>query len=174
VTGAIPWRRAATSEDWDALYAEQLPRILNFFRYRVGRAEAEDLAARVFEKAWRHRARYRRDLGAFGTWLLAIARNEAIDHLRRPAHEALEAAGEIAAESDPQRDLEHASNLDRLGRLLETLAARERELIALKYGAGLTNREIARTTGIGESNVGTILHRTIEGLRQAWGTGGAR
>ena len=45
---------------------------------------------------------------------------------------------------------------------------RQRELIALKYGAALNNRLIARITGISESNVGTILHRVAQQLRQAW------
>jgi RNA polymerase sigma-70 factor (ECF subfamily) len=48
------------------------------------------------------------------------------------------------------------------------LPERERELLSLKYGAGLTNRAIARLTGLSESNVGTLLHRTIAGLRTEW------
>jgi RNA polymerase sigma-70 factor (ECF subfamily) len=57
---------------------------------------------------------------------------------------------------------------DRLAALLARLPARERELIALKYGAGLTNREIARLSGLSETNVGTILHRTVQRLREEW------
>jgi len=49
-----------------------------------------------------------------------------------------------------------------------TLPARERELLALKYGAGSNNREIAVVTGLSESNVGTILHRTVQALRERW------
>jgi RNA polymerase sigma-70 factor (ECF subfamily) len=52
--------------------------------------------------------------------------------------------------------------------MLKELAIRERELIALKYGGGLTNREIARATGLSESNVGTILHRVVGRLRARW------
>ncbi len=52
----------AAEPDWDQVYAEQLPRVLNFFRYRLGNtADVEDLTARTFEKAWRARHRYRRD-----------------------------------------------------------------------------------------------------------------
>ena len=53
----------------------------------------------------------------------------------------------------------------RLSALLTHLEARERELVALKYGAGLTNRAIAELTGLSESNVGTILHRVVTRLR---------
>ena len=56
----------------------------------------------------------------------------------------------------------------RLTALLDRLPARERELIALKYGAELTNRAIAGLTGISESNVGTTLHRTVQKLRVQW------
>ena len=48
--------------DWDALYADQAPRVYNYFRFRLAGADIEDLTSRTFEKAWRSRARYRRDL----------------------------------------------------------------------------------------------------------------
>jgi RNA polymerase sigma-70 factor, ECF subfamily len=69
--------------DWNSVYRDQLPRLYNYFRFRTGRdADVEDLTARTFEKAWKARDRYRRDLSGFSTWLFSIARNVAIDHLR--------------------------------------------------------------------------------------------
>lgn len=160
----------ATEADWDALYREQLPRVYNFFRYRVGDGpEAEDLTAITFEKAWRARGRYRRDLGAFSTWLFAIARNTATDHFRRRRDvRPLEEAREVAAGEGPEDVAARRSDLERLARLLAKLPAGERELIALKYGAELTNRAIAALTGLSESNVGTRLHRTVRALRAEW------
>ena len=157
--------------DWEQVYAEQLPRVLNFFRYRIGvSADVEDLTARTFEKAWRARHRYRRDLAGFATWLLTIARNVAIDHLRaRQVHEPLDAAASVAAPGGtPEEHVVQQSEAQRLQRLLAMLPPRERELMAMKYGAGMTNRAIARATGLGESNVGTILHRAVETLRGRW------
>lgn len=171
----MPWGRAAREESWSALYTEQLPRIYNFLRYRVGPEEAEDLTSRVFEKAWIHRHRYRRDLAAFGTWLYAIARNEATDFLRRRRpHVPLEAASEVTGGDTPEDEAVRRSDRERLLRLLAALGERERDLVALKFGAELTNREIARLTGLGESNVGTILHRTIRALRRDWNLGEAK
>ena len=67
-------REPADKVDWDAVYADQLPRIYNYFRFKLGgEAEVEDLTARTFEKAWSARARYRRDLAGFSTWLFRIA-----------------------------------------------------------------------------------------------------
>ncbi|HKR34404.1 MAG TPA: RNA polymerase sigma factor [Steroidobacteraceae bacterium] len=69
--------------DWEALYADHLPRIYNYFRFRLaGEADVEDLTARTFEKAWSARSRYRRDLAGFSTWLYRIAQNVCVDHLR--------------------------------------------------------------------------------------------
>ena len=160
----------ARAEDWDALYADQLPRVLNYFRYRIGNAAiAEDLTSRTFEKAWTARHRYRRDLASFSTWLLVIARNVATDHFRRQRDMApLEAAEGIASGDSPEAASEKRADGERLARLLAKLPERERELIALKYGSEWNNRQIARITGLSESNVGTILHRTIQALRADW------
>jgi RNA polymerase sigma-70 factor (ECF subfamily) len=161
---------------WDAWYETELPRIYNFFRYRVGDGPvAEDLTSVTFEKAWAARHRFRRDRAGFGTWVLAIARNVAVDHFRRTRrHAPLEEAMDVPGGERPDAIAEHHSDLERLAWLLDRLGERERELIALKYGADLDNRAIARLTGLTESNVGTILHRTISGLRAGWHEGETR
>jgi len=164
------WGVATAEPDWDAVYAEQLPRVYNFFRYRLANdAVAEDLTSRTFEKAWLARSRYRRDLAGFATWLLSIARNVAVDHFRaqRP-HLPLEAAEEVAANRTPHDEVARDSDLARLGALMQGLPQREQELLALKYGAEATNRTIAELTGLSESNVGTILHRVVQTLRRDW------
>jgi len=161
---------ASAELDWDALYADLAPRVYNYFRYRTGSsADVEDLTSRTFEKAWRSRARYRRDRAGFSTWLFKIAQNVCIDHLQaRRDHVPICAALELASDGTPERDVERESDLARLALLTAHLAERERELIALKYGAGLSNRQIARLTGLSESNVGTIVHRTVQTLRAGW------
>jgi len=159
--------------DWDSVYRDELPRVFNFLRYRViDRATAEDLTSATFEKAWRARHRYRRDRASVSTWLLAIARNVAIDHYRRARPEVPLGEGEPAAPGTPETEAQRRAERLRLGSLLARLPERERELLALKYGSGATNRAIARLTGLSESNVGTILHRTIGALRAAWDEGG--
>jgi RNA polymerase sigma-70 factor (ECF subfamily) len=161
---------AMAAPDWDAVYAEQLPRVYNFFRYRLrDDTVAQDLTAATFEKAWRARESYRRDIAAFATWLLAIARNVAADHVRaRRVHVPLEEAEEVRAHGTPEEHNAGESDGERLRELLARLPDRERELIAMKYGAGATNRAIAKLTGLSESNVGTIVHRVVETLRRDW------
>lgn len=161
---------SAEELDWDALYSDQLPRIYNYFRFRVGSdADAEDLTSRTFEKAWRARERYRQNLAGFATWLYAIAHNIAVDFLRsRRPQVSLDAVQEMAAEGGPEQDAERHSDLERLSALAVLLSEREQELIALKYGAALDNRQIARLLRLSESNVGTIVHRAVQTLRRHW------
>jgi RNA polymerase sigma-70 factor (ECF subfamily) len=156
--------------DWDRVYAEQLPRVYNFFRFRVrSQSDVEDLTARTFEKAWIARERYRHDLAGFATWLLSIARNVAIDYLRaRREHVPIDVAVDIPTERTPEHAAMEGSDIARLAELTANLPERERELLALKYGAAISNRLIAQLTGLSESNVGTILSRTVEKLRTQW------
>jgi RNA polymerase sigma-70 factor (ECF subfamily) len=164
------WGVTAAEPNWDAVYTEQLPRVYNFFRYRFGNdALAEDLTSRTFEKAWSARARYRRELAGFATWLITIARNVAVDHLRmqRPLV-PLETAENVVTKDTPHDEVARYSDIERLVALVAKLPQREQEVLALKYGAEATNRAIAELTGLSESNVGTILHRVVQTLRRDW------
>lgn len=164
---------AASAEqaiDWERVYRELLPKVYRFFCYRVGDAlVAEDLTATTFERAWSGRKRYRRDLGAFSGWLFGIARRVAADHFRShrvPVH--LEEATSNAAVDPLEETIQKNNDFERLASLLGEASQREREIISLKYGGGLTNRAIARLLGLSESNVGTILHRVVNRLRDEW------
>jgi RNA polymerase sigma-70 factor (ECF subfamily) len=164
--------------DWEVIYAEALPRLFNFFRYRVGNdAVAEDLTSATFEKAWRKRESYRRDLAGFYTWMFAIARNIATDYFRR--HKQVISLDEISSEvghlmliSDPSDGPEEAAqksaDFNRLYSLLQKLPERDQEIVAMKYGAGFTNREIARLMNLSESNIGTLASRLVARLRSEW------
>jgi RNA polymerase sigma-70 factor (ECF subfamily) len=156
--------------DWEAVYWEQMPRIYNFFRYRVGNsALAEDLTATTFTKAWRSREQYSHDLAAFSTWLFTIARNVAIDHFRHHRDEcSIDDVQHLQDSQGLEETVQQHHDFARLSTLLTALPPRDRELVALKYGAELSNRAIAEMTGLSESNVGTILHRVIQRLRNQW------
>lgn len=163
-------RPEAPSVDWDAVYSENLPRVFNYLRYRVGEdALAQDLTSTVFEKAWRNRERYQANLAAFSTWLFSIARNATADHFRsRPPETPLDEALGMSADESPERVAEKHDEAARLMRALIQLGANERDVIALKHGAGLNNRAIAAITGLSESNVGTVAQRGLTRLRAIW------
>jgi RNA polymerase sigma-70 factor (ECF subfamily) len=117
-------------------------------------AAAEDVTARGEERAW----------------LFGIARNAALDELRRrkrlarlaidPADESLRAA---ASEDDGDVALRRTT----VRTALAAMPARDREIIALKFHGGLSNEDLGRVLGVSVSNAGTLLHRAMEKLRKA-------
>ena len=161
---------SVSETDFEEMYRFELPRVYNYFRFRVGDGPvAEDLASETFEKAWRNRWRFRRDLAAFSTWLFTIARRVAQDHYRKQRNDLpLEDVTEFRSNENLEDLIEQHADYAQINLLLARLADRERELVALKYGAGLTNRAIARLSGLSESNVGVILHRAVQMLHANW------
>jgi RNA polymerase sigma-70 factor, ECF subfamily len=155
--------------NWDSVVDNELPRLYNYFRYRLGdESVAEELTSTVLEKAWTKRHRYRKDRAAFSTWLFAIAQNEVIVYLRKRRKTLPISAAEEVTSETTESIAEQAQDLGQLSRLLTNLPAREREIISLKFGADLNNREIAVIKGLSESNVGTILNRVLQKLREQW------
>jgi RNA polymerase sigma-70 factor, ECF subfamily len=161
---ALPARPDAASS-FEALYrscgADVYAYVASLLR---DRAAAEDVTALAFERALRKRRSFDRARGSERAWLFGIARNAALDELRRrsrtaglvtdPPDEA------IADDEDPDRRATVRA-------ALATLDPRERELIALKFHAGLSNTEIAKVIGASESAAGTRLHRAVTKLREA-------
>jgi RNA polymerase sigma factor (sigma-70 family) len=132
------------------------------------RAAAEEVTATVFERAYRKRSRFDPRRGEPRAWLFGIARNAALDELRRRGRQAELAAEPADLVSAPVHESAEASERRlTLTAALTTLEARERELIALKFFAGLGNSEIAAVVGVSESNAGTRLHRAVTKLREA-------
>ncbi|MFT3866055.1 MAG: sigma-70 family RNA polymerase sigma factor [Solirubrobacterales bacterium] len=129
---------------------------------------AEEVTASAFERAYRKRRRFDPSRGEPRAWLFGIARNAALDELRRRGRQA-----ELAAEpadldgAAVEAGAEGAERRLALRTALARLAPRERELIALKFFAGLDNAEIAAVLGISDSNAGTRLHRAVTKLREA-------
>jgi RNA polymerase sigma-70 factor (ECF subfamily) len=169
-TQAAPAIRVeAPAETFEDLYRRTLPRVYAYAASLLrDRSAAEEVTAQAFERAYRRRASFRPGRGPVEAWLFGIARNAALDELRRRKRRAaLEAEPEDVglAPSDEQADL--LLRREAVRAALASLEPRERDLVALKFAGGLSNAEIARVLGISESNVGTRLHRTIERLRKA-------
>jgi len=153
---------------FDQLYRESRDDV---YAYAAGllrdRAAAEDVTATAFERAYRKRSRFDADRGSPRAWLFGIARNAALDELRRRGrHAQLNAEPEDLADLGAPHPAERSELRLALAGAIGSLAGAERELIALKFFAGLSNAEIGRVLGKSESNVGTKLHRTINKLRE--------
>lgn len=165
---------------FEALYRESRDDLFAYVAALLrDRSAAEEVTAQAFERAWRRKRQLDPDRGSPRAWLFGIARNAALDELRRrsrmgalpadtpssPAAVASGAPGPEAGGGDPAKI---AVERTALRQALETLDGRDRELVALKYFAGLSNSEIASVTGISESNAGTRLHRALEKLRRSF------
>jgi len=128
---------------------------------------AEEVTAAAFERAYRKRNRFDPQRGEPRAWLFGIARNAALDELRRRGRQAELTAEPADLHSGADQGAEHSERSLAVSAALERLEPRERELIALKFFAGLENREIARVLDLSESNAGTKLHRAMTKLREA-------
>lgn len=155
--------------DFSTVYDEHVWQVYGFFAYRLNaRADAEDLTQQTFERALKAWARYDASRASVSTWLLVIARNLLVDHLRadrtsrqRPLEE-VDAGDEalVGAPDRPDMGLEPG-----LERALAALGERERELIGLRFGGELTGLQISEITGLSLANVQQILSRSLRRMR---------
>ncbi|MCC7447708.1 MAG: sigma-70 family RNA polymerase sigma factor [Anaerolineae bacterium] len=167
----------AAQVDFAALFREHYPRIYRYVRYRVNDdTAAEDLTAEIFERAYRYRDTYDPARSAFSTWITQIAHNWVNNHLvgqdRRERHEVepgedMEAIE--ATEALPESQVIHREAVQRLLDCLKGLAARDRQIIALRFGSDVRNKDIAEQLGLKEKTVSVILLRALERLRTCQG-----
>lgn len=152
------------------LYNNYFPRIYNYVHYRVSDFHAaDDLISQIFEKLFSRLNYYQSKKASFSTWLFTIARNTITDYYRSQmrAHlTSLEITAElIDSEPDPGDVVAFNEVQQNLLKALSSLTTRECDVIALKFWSGFSNRDIARLTGISESNTGVILFRAMQRLR---------
>ena len=140
-----------------------------FFAYSVSRDVAEELTSATFERVVRYWGRFDPERSSQRTWILVIARNVLTDHFRRQSRRAgpsldehPELAESIASGGDPA---EHQMRLETVKGWLARLHPREREVLALRYGADMSTREIARLLELSEANVLQISSRGLRRLR---------
>jgi RNA polymerase sigma factor (sigma-70 family) len=145
------------------------PAIFRYFRYRGADADtANDLAAAVFERALSHLHLFDVRKARIQTWLFTIAHNLAINHWKyEVTHptEALDSDMPVLDQSPLEETVVLAQEKGQVLLAVQSLDGRARQILALKFAAKLTNRQIAGITGLTESNVGVILHRSFIKLR---------
>jgi RNA polymerase sigma-70 factor (ECF subfamily) len=155
--------------DFEALYRNARDDVFAYVATLLrDRSAAEDVTALAFERAYRKQRSFDPRRGSERGWLFGIARNAALDELRRNKRRAALAAEPADAEAAaPDEEAERALRRAAVRAALATLSARDREVIALKFHAGLDNAELARVLGVSTSNAGTLLHRAMNKLREA-------
>ena len=142
-------------------------RVYAYVAYRVGDGpDAEDITSEVFERALRYRKSYDSRKGEPVAWLIGIART--CINGASPPEELLADPDELEDAIDSDAEDTRVDRLD-LHSAIEALDERDRELIALRYGADLTARQIASLLAERTNTVEVALHRALGRLRATLG-----
>jgi RNA polymerase sigma-70 factor (ECF subfamily) len=158
-----------TPQGFEELYRNTFPRVYAYVASLLrDRSAAEDVTALAFERAYRKRSRFSARRGSPEAWVFGIARNAALDELRKRRRRArLESEPADVWSPGPHEEAERAFQREEVRAALASLDPRDRDLVALKFAGGLSNGEIARVLDISETNVGSRLFRAVEKLRKA-------
>lgn len=143
---------------------ELIRRVYAYVAYRIGSgADAEDVTSEAFARALRYRESFDESRGDAGAWLIGIARRCVASHLADSRAAAPEPPPDVAALADVA---ERAAERVDLARAVSRLSDRDRELVALRYGADLTARQIGELLGSTPNAVEVALHRALGRLRE--------
>lgn len=160
----------ADSEAFAELFREHRETV---FRYLRARCRDDDLAleltAVTFEKALRAIPRYRTQGGGVVAWLLRIARNAAADHERRQRPLVPQWRVHTDApspEPSPEEAVVRSDERRRLRLLVADLPEVQRDALALRFGAGLTARQIGVVIGKSEEATQKLISRALARLRE--------
>jgi RNA polymerase sigma factor (sigma-70 family) len=152
---------------------EAIKRLYAYAAYRLGPgADAEDVVSETIERALRYRSSYDASAGSPIAWMIGIARRCIADAIREqgrrvdtPVEELGDVQPDFSSEIVVRSDLRHAVGL---------LEERDRELIALRYGADLSAREIGALLDLRTNTVEVALHRALGKLRDTMEGSGPR
>lgn len=162
---------ASDPEAFGELYERHVRRIYNYIYYRTGNHhDAEDLTARVFQRAMRHVGSYEDQGVPFSAWLYRIAHNLVAnwhrDRSRRPVV-SLEDHVIVSKESNqPETEAIAEEERQRLLAIVRRLAPDRQQLLILKFVERLSNAEIGEIMGRTEGAIKSLYHRTLIALRE--------
>jgi RNA polymerase sigma factor (sigma-70 family) len=153
-------------EAFEEMYDTYMPKIYRYVSYRTGNASvAEDITSDVFDS-------FSREKASEATWLTTIARNTITDYFRKEGRVQVVREDDAPEEESQEPTVdEQVSGLEEVRQLrlcIAKLPQLDQDIISLKFGAGMNNREIARTLKVSESNVGTRLFRAVRRLRDSF------
>ncbi len=165
----MPKRPDSTSEELRRVYRAHVRAVYAFLAYSVSREVAEDLTSTTFERVVRSWDKFDPARASERTWVMAIARNALTDHFRRQRHRTTVSTDEhpvlleqLASAEDPlARQLTHETLVSWLG----SLGDRERQVLAMRFGADMSARDVANALDIAEGNVHQIASRALRRLR---------
>ena len=146
---------------------------LPVFRYTYGltngsQADAEDLTAETFLRAWKARHQFEGEMDSAIGWLIGIAKRLVIDEYRRTARASRNLPMDPDSVSTPEQTAIHAEQQNFILRLVADLPYEQREIMVLRYLLGWRVKEIARYLGASENKISLTIHRTLSRLKEQW------
>lgn len=158
-------------EDFAYIFETYYKRVYNYIYYRTNSYHGtEDLTSQIFEKVMIRIDTYNKAKGPFEVWLFGIAKNVVNDYFRSIKKQKvfpIDSIKElISTKKSPEDMIEIEETNKELLKALKVLDLRERNIIALKFGANLKNLEVAEILNLTESNVGVILYRSMKKLKK--------
>ena len=149
------------------MYRDHAAAVWRYARSRLPTdADADDLTSDVFARALRSASGYDEARGNPRMWLMGIARHAAADWYRRRSPEVPRAeVPDQAVDDDPADAAARASGAGEVRALLGHLSDREREAVALRFGAELTAAEIGELLGTSSTGARMLVHRAVTKLR---------
>ena len=160
------------SEAFGLIFDEFHGAIFRFVASRVGRpSDAEDLTQLVFVKAIEALPRYEARGVPFGGWLFRLARNTTIDYIRthREHTDLADVTSRATEDRGPESITILRTDLEAVAGALGRLTPDQREVISLRFFAGLSPKEAAEIMGRHEGTIRGLQFRAIESLRRSLG-----
>jgi RNA polymerase sigma-70 factor (ECF subfamily) len=160
-------------EAFGILYERYVDRIFNYIYYRTGNVnDAEDLTARVFQRALHHIGTYTDRGVPFSAWLYRIAHNLVANWHRDRSRKQEIPLNEVPllSKSDlPESTLVRTQEQDALLRMIRSLPPDRQQMLILKFVDHMSNSEIGAIMGRSEGAVKSLYHRTLLSLRDQIG-----
>lgn len=155
---------------FSVLYQRNVSKIYNYVYYRTGNVrDAEDLTARVFQRALKHITRYKKTNVPFSAWLYRIAHNLVANWHRdnqRRKEVPIEDHMDIHSKQDiPANEIEKKQEVEQLLKAVHCLPSDRQMVLILKYVEDLSNKEIGDIMGKSEGAIKSLYHRTLIDLR---------
>lgn len=170
--------RLLSSELFTHIYDAYYARVYKYVCYRINNHHAaEEICSHIFEVVISKYSSFSPEKSNFEVWLFAIARNAVMDYFRsRKKKRAVFSLDSILdmvlAKPSPEEMVIQGDNNRALFLALAKLSDKERNIIAMKYAAGLKNAEIADLLGVSGSNIGVVLYRSLKKLQKELDKGG--
>lgn len=161
-------------EAFAQLYEEYFNKIYRYIVIRIGDAmEAEDITQQVFLKALRSIGSFKWKGAPFSAWLYRIAHNQVVDYLRKKGRRTTVPLDgiQLAAESDPQEEVEKGFDLQRLASAMQHLTESQRAVISLRFTSDLSTVEVAKVLGKSQGAIKALQHSAVVALRKTMAEG---